>query len=462
VNIAGRTDMSCVGLVNDSIVEVDDGKVLISVRDTNSNAMLTITKDSCKYTKSTPQSTTISEIATLNDIPVIPTVITDDDTIKGDGTNANPISLKKIYVNASITGDGTKDNPLGTSGATEEWVENNFVAQKVENTSITNNGNIIMMYDNGEEPSKNMSLDDSGFSFRGYVGINGNLHVDEELDTNSLRINEGNISVTNGDITIYRQHALSLGNSDDIQWQWFFDERLTLSYRDPTQSSDWKLALGLSYTDKTNLEIAGNITMKTKNAINFLFSKGAYSLYTDQDDKLYLYYVSASTYPIVTTYIDEEENTVIDFNGNIYAWNISSMTVTHKTNVKDVANEQAQLRIGRFCETTGELYDYERGIKITDCICKVKLSTALNTKVLGIITSEDSFASHGDVLVVVDDGEYHLGDLLIPTQTGARIATEDEKLFIMINGLPRVRITCIDGRSLPLISERACVACFIA
>jgi hypothetical protein len=103
----------------------------------------------------------------------------------------------------------------------------------------------------------------------------------------------------------------------------------------------------------------------------------------------------------------------------------------------------------------------------------MKLSTALSNRVLGIITDNNqltassssscgSFASHGDVLVVVDDGEYHLGDLLVPTLTGARVATDEDKLFIMLNGLPRVRVTSVDANVLPKINNKVCVACFIS
>jgi hypothetical protein len=63
---------------------------------------------------------------------------------------------------------------------------------------------------------------------------------------------------------------------------------------------------------------------------------------------------------------------------------------------------------------------------------------------------------------VVDDGEYHLGDLLVPTPTGSRVATDEDKLFIMLNGLPRVRVTCVDGNTLPKINDKVCVACFIS
>jgi hypothetical protein len=141
------------------------------------------------------------------------------------------------------------------------------------------------------------------------------------------------------------------------------------------------------------------------------------------------------------------------FNGKIEADNISNMTVTHKTEVSEP-------EVGRFCETTGEITSLEQ-IGITDCICKVKVATTLSNKIMGIITAGGSFASPGDVLVVVDDGEYHLGDLLVPTETGARVATDDDKLFIMLNGLPKVRVTSVDANVLPKINNKVCVACFI-
>jgi hypothetical protein len=52
--------------------------------------------------------------------------------------------------------------------------------------------------------------------------------------------------------------------------------------------------------------------------------------------------------------------------------------------------------------------------------------------------------------------------LLVPTLTGAKVANEEEKLFIMINGLPRVRVTSVDSNVLPKINDKACVACFIS
>jgi hypothetical protein len=95
----------------------------------------------------------------------------------------------------------------------------------------------------------------------------------------------------------------------------------------------------------------------------------------------------------------------LTFNGTISADNIDNMTVTHKTNV---CESQTTPQTGRFCEATGEIYDGYTEVKVTDCICKVKLSTELSAKVVGIITSENQFASHGDVLVVVDEGTMYV------------------------------------------------------
>jgi hypothetical protein len=125
-----------------------------------------------------------------------------------------------------------------------------------------------------------------------------------------------------------------------------------------------------------------------------------------------------------------------------------SHTITHYTNIVDYDDS----KIGCFCETTGELADvYDKdGVaytptlsRATDAITKVKSTNMLSTRVLGIITSQNTYASHGDVLVVVKQGpSYQLGQLLVPDISGVcRIATEEDKRTIMFEGLPRVRIT---------------------
>ena len=101
---------------------------------------------------------------------------------------------------------------------------------------------------------------------------------------------------------------------------------------------------------------------------------------------------------------------------------------------------------GTFCETTGKIYDKYKEIGPTDCICQVKQSTSLNKKIVGIITSEKDFASHGDVLVRVNSLEgLEVGDILIPDSTGfARKAAESELMFIMMYGIPLVKITSLE------------------
>ena len=125
-----------------------------------------------------------------------------------------------------------------------------------------------------------------------------------------------------------------------------------------------------------------------------------------------------------------------------------SKTITHQTNVIG--------EIGTFCQTNGEIYDGYEKIGQTDCICQVVQAKDLTTGIVGIITSEDKFASHGDVLVKVVPGKYELGDILAPTENGyGKVATEDEMLFMMLNAIPRPKITSlqtgIDGM----------VACFL-
>jgi hypothetical protein len=147
---------------------------------------------------------------------------------------------------------------------------------------------------------------------------------------------------------------------------------------------------------------------------------------------------------------DSAGNNIFKFNGEIKADNIQpSMTITHET---DVSNPI----LGRFCETTGEIYPVKRSFK--DCITGVTVSTSISTKILGIIVSETQFASHGDVLVRIIDS-FSIGDLLVPTENGSRIATEQEKLFIMMNGLPRVRIM---SSEVTKINDQDYVACFIS
>jgi hypothetical protein len=126
-----------------------------------------------------------------------------------------------------------------------------------------------------------------------------------------------------------------------------------------------------------------------------------------------------------------------------------SQTITHETNVIDA-------EIGTFCETNGGIYDGYSKIDNTDCICQVVPSKTLNAKIVGIVCSENKFASHGDVLVKVVPGTYKLGDILVPDITGkARVATETELQYMMLHAIPRPKITSLDTKI------EGVVACFI-
>jgi hypothetical protein len=110
---------------------------------------------------------------------------------------------------------------------------------------------------------------------------------------------------------------------------------------------------------------------------------------------------------------------------NLYLPTSTSHTITHRTNRVGFESEQ----IGTFCESTGELADvygtdYVPTLdRARDAIVKVRHSTSLNAKVLGIIIDDHTFASHGDVLCRVINTEdwsivYELGDVLVPDIQG--------------------------------------------
>ena len=117
-----------------------------------------------------------------------------------------------------------------------------------------------------------------------------------------------------------------------------------------------------------------------------------------------------------------------------------NQTILHKT-------DEIDGEIGTFCETNGGIYTGYDEIAETDCICQVQPSNTLNNKIVGIICSNDEFASHGDVLVKVVPGTYNLGDILCPDITGrARVATETELQYMVLHAIPRAKITSLDTK----------------
>ena len=87
----------------------------------------------------------------------------------------------------------------------------------------------------------------------------------------------------------------------------------------------------------------------------------------------------------------------------------------------------------------------------------MQTATALNKKIVGIVCSEDEFASHGDVYVrVVDTTGLEVGDILCPDENGyGRKASESELMYMMMYAIPRAKITSLDT------AFEGYVACFL-
>ena len=122
----------------------------------------------------------------------------------------------------------------------------------------------------------------------------------------------------------------------------------------------------------------------------------------------------------------------------------TSKTITHLTNViTDSTNTSSD--IGLFCVATGEIYDGYSSITHTDCICKVRPTDTLSKSIVGIITAENTFATHGDCLVRISpDAVVEIGDILVPSPTGAKKATNDDLIYMMSQAIPRPKITCLN------------------
>jgi hypothetical protein len=116
----------------------------------------------------------------------------------------------------------------------------------------------------------------------------------------------------------------------------------------------------------------------------------------------------------------------------------TNKTITHKTD--PITNPV----LGCFCETTGEIYSGYTAIGQTDCICRVRPVSALTKNIVGIITENDTFATHGDCLVRIAPGQkVELGDILVPTVNGARKATNEEMIFMMSHAIPRTKVVSV-------------------
>jgi hypothetical protein len=140
-----------------------------------------------------------------------------------------------------------------------------------------------------------------------------------------------------------------------------------------------------------------------------------------------------------------------------------NQTITHRTNI--INHDDS--KIGCFCETTSELADvYDKDVILcvpslsrpTDARCKVRPSNTLNSKVIGIVANHNTFISHGDCLVIVKQGpQYEVGDILTVHSSGVcRKADEQDKLFMLMNGIPLPKITIIFSTSCEF------VGCFVS
>ena len=128
-----------------------------------------------------------------------------------------------------------------------------------------------------------------------------------------------------------------------------------------------------------------------------------------------------------------------------------SQTITHRTNLTG--------ELGTFCQANGNIYDGYDRVTNVDCICAVEQANSLNKKIVGIICSEDEFASHGDVLVKVNKdslNELEIGDILAPDANGyGKKASETDLMFMMLHAIPRPKITSLNP------DIEGYVACFL-
>jgi hypothetical protein len=123
-----------------------------------------------------------------------------------------------------------------------------------------------------------------------------------------------------------------------------------------------------------------------------------------------------------------------------------STTITHRTNIINYHDEQ----IGTFCESVGEIADVY-GVdyiptldRATDAIVKVKQSTTLNSKIVGVITKNNEMSTHGDALCRVVDDIYAIGDILTVHDSGLmKKADDNDRLFMLLNAIPRPKITAL-------------------
>jgi hypothetical protein len=122
---------------------------------------------------------------------------------------------------------------------------------------------------------------------------------------------------------------------------------------------------------------------------------------------------------------------------------LGSHTITHATNIIGFNSSQ----IGCACDNVGEVADvygsdYMPSLeRATDAITKIRVSQGLTAQFWGVITNNNEFSTHGDVVVRVVEDTYRIGNCLAPGPDGLfHRATNDENMFMLLNGCPRVRV----------------------
>jgi hypothetical protein len=361
--------------------------------------------------------------------------------------------------------DTWETRPKMIDSAAVKWAIDNKISGEAGSDYVPTNGSVVTISNNTD--GVNMQKVNGNITF----ALKDLIRLEAGVNTNMAQI-----QVSSGYIYIKTQ-SLNFVLSDGYQYSYSAFAKCTdddfLTWSTSTKMIDTKSA-SWAFLPKKSSSYSGSVTTELSNndgifaATTYFPSTQRYSRIRTMSEMIFMevYYFDANNIEqILTRYIQtssyirlycyptyfEINSTGIKTNANIQF--DDSTTITHKT---DVSSPEK----GRFCEMTGEIYDYPNGIDTTDCICKVKLATEISNRIVGIITADDKFASHGDVLVIVDEEyEYELGDLLVPTQTGSRPATADEKMTIMLNGLPRVRVSSINT---PKINDKNCVACFIS
>jgi hypothetical protein len=87
--------------------------------------------------------------------------------------------------------------------------------------------------------------------------------------------------------------------------------------------------------------------------------------------------------------------------------------------------------------------------RATDAITKVTISNGLTNKFWGVITKNNEFSTHGDVIVRVVNDTYTVGDVLAPGEGGIfHRASQEDKVNMALNGSPMVKVA---GRLLRML-----------